>query len=372
MKNALSLLLLLALLCGLSLNAAADAMPTIDQVLSAGELPTESIEVSDDLSEYDPDALGEVDYGTLQLIILTRAAPEKEYTKLDSGYPDSMVDGFPDDYSGVDLGAPRVWLRCDLMRQLPSQYRAASLAEADVLIIAENEYVWAGTLVNTTYEDSAGDQEPPEFETTEELREWLAAHSPRIESICYYPKFGVYSLINLYDTGTKTCTPFDYLYTQPLRFAKNPEASDQWENMTVLLRLLQEAAQDTPDAQAISAALEEIDFVTDTKKAVWSSCLEAQEYSTLFLSADEVFWDMAEALRLMDPSADNQANYRNIIDAQDYGTLYLFAEYCEYSSFDRSIESIGLSKDYLADYDTDWMEAKLQEFLSLFAPDPQS
>ena len=77
----------------------------------------------------------------------------------------------------MDVGDAELYVRNDLMQLLPEAYRATSLAEAGLLIMAENVYFWDSTIRVTDYADSfAG--ELPENATLEELAASLASYKP--------------------------------------------------------------------------------------------------------------------------------------------------------------------------------------------------
>ena len=126
--------------------AAQAGLPTIDEALYTMNADSGRVEVSDSLEEYDPDNMAEFDFGQFRCVILERHLPEKEFTAYDSGYPDNYIENLPDDFTGEDIGQSRVWLRCDLMNRIPAELRAASLEEADVLIIAESQYFLSGSI----------------------------------------------------------------------------------------------------------------------------------------------------------------------------------------------------------------------------------
>ena len=53
----------------------------------------------------------------------------------------------------------------------------------------------------------------------------------------------------------------------------------------------------------------------------------------------------------------------------DLVAFQLFANWCEYGGFERSVTSIGIAKDYMAEADPEWTEEKLTDLVSLFAGD---
>ena len=368
MKKAICFVLALAFafLQGAAVTADSAALPTIDEALRNAD-SGQITEVADSLEEYSisNEVLEELG-GDLRLIVLQREAPEKEFTENKVYPPFSDDDGFPEGFAGVDRGASRVWLRGDVMQQIPPDFRAASLADATYLLVAETVYEWDGTVSVADYTET-DDGELPEFESAEEMAEYLYTHPREVESVTYYPKFGVYSLITLYETATGKFSVYDYVYTPSTRFAKNPQASDHWENMTAVANLLAALDEEAGvDLDAANEWMELLDFIPEEKKALWKSCIDAGETSTAVHSISEYWWAMAEELKNLDPSEENRASYDMIISERNALALQLFANYCEYAGFERAISSIEESGDYMAKADSEWLENGLLGFAELF------
>ena len=74
-------------------------------------------------------------------------------------------------------------------------------------------------------------------------------------------------------------------------------------------------------------------------------------------------------LKDLDPDGENKANYDLILSEKNLVAFQLFADWCEYGGFERSITSIGIAKDYMAEADPEWTEEKLTDLVSLFAGD---
>ena len=340
-------------------------LPSIDEALFTMNADSGRIEVSDILEEYDPDNFGEFDFGQFRIIILERWLPEKEFTEYDSGYPDNYVEDFPDDFAGVDIGESRVWLRCDLMNQLPEELCASSLDDADILIIAESQYFLSGSISVSDFYYS-DDEELPEFETIEEMEAYIAEHQPVIKSITYYPKFGAYALIDLYSPVTKTCQIYDYTVTYPRRFARNPVAQEIWYDMEKVAAVLEELNSAAPDRDLLLymlGVLEDEEIATG-KTAFWKTCIEAGEYRAALSSVNEYYWGMAAELSAADPDEDHRANYSMVIEAQDMQALAMVANFCDYGGFDTPVEEIRDNKEYLAEPDYDWLEGALAELMA--------
>ena len=341
-------------------------LPTLNEALASMNSKSGRIEISDKLEDYDPDNFGEIDFGQFRLVILERWLPEKEFTEYDSGYPDNYIPDLPDDFTGVDIGESRVWLRCDLMNMLPEEFRASSLDEADILIIAESQYFLSGTISVSDFYYS-DDEEIPEFETIEEMEAYIAEHQPVIKSITYYPKFGAYALIDFYSAVTKTSQVYDYTVTYPRRFARNPAAQDIWYGMEALADVMDALNAPDTDRDFLFAAFEELetdDYVPEAKTGFWKNCVEQGEYQAAFSSVNEYYWAMAAELSAADLNEKHQANYSMIIEEQDRTALAAFASFCDYSGFDTPVETIRDNKEYLAVPDYDWLETALSELMA--------
>ncbi len=348
------------------IDDAPEGSVTINRLLRGG-LPNEKIAVDDDLSAYSPaNSMFHELTKDFRIIILEREAPEKAFDSVTKYPPFEDGDGFPAGFTGTDIGSPKVWLRGDLMNRIPAQMRATSLQNATYLVIIENYYEHGGTISVTDYK-SGNDDDIPVFETVEEMTEYFSTHQKEVSSITYYPKFSALAFISVYDTETKDFSFFDYTYTPAMRFARNPEASDQWDSMYrlyELLYLLDETAG--PDGAAAKASINTLEWVPQNKKDLWISCIDAGEYSTASHSIGETFWSMAEDLKILDSSEDNRKNYELLIRERNIDAFALFATRCEYSGFSRSIESIEESKDYIAAPDAAWTEKAIEETIALF------
>ncbi len=358
-KRVIILILLFILTVSFACRA---ELPSIDDVLAHFDSYSGSVEVSDDLSAYYWENQGDIDYGSLRFVILEREAPEKEFTALDSGYPDAMIDGFPDGFSGFDVGSPAIRVRCDLMAKLPAMFRAASLAEADILLVAENIYLLDSTLIVTDYVKNSS-SEIPEFETLEELAAYLKANKPVIDTITYYPTFGSLTMVNLYDRN-RYAALYDYTYTEGMVFAQNPEAAGQWSNMQDVFEIMTELSNGA-DGAGLNEQIAALEFLPQSKSKIWQACVSENEYGSAFNLIDEYYWEMARTLSSLDPSDENRELYSQIIDAKSYETLSLFVSFCNYTGFDRPISSIEAAKDYLTSSDWEWAEAAVMDVVNL-------
>lgn len=343
----------------------AEQLPSLNETMKNVSLKDQKVEIQNEFDSYSPDNLDEIsDFGDFKIIILQRSAPDKEFTEKKYDY--FMINeakGFDDDFKGVDLETKRVWYRGDLMSQIPSSFRAASLDDADLLVVAEHEYVLGGSISVIDYLDNQ-DEDMPDFDTVEEMEQYLLAHQKVPSSITYYPKFAVISWLNLYRVNSKERSSYNLEFKTPRRFARNPEASDQWSNMTDLLAIIELLNAEAVDYSNVKDKIALLDDIPQPKKDLWLSCLDSGEYTTTSFSIQEYFWQMAEQLKGMDPSAENREKYNLIIDEKDFNALKLFVSYCDYSGFNQSVESIRLSKEYMATPDDQTLENLLKEFIN--------
>ena len=362
------LALVLVLLPGAAAFADAGPLPTIDEALQAGV--TEKTEVSDLLDGYSVfnDAFEDFTED-FRVLVLQREAPYKEFTANKVYPPFTNANGFPDDFTGVDEGSPRVWLRADLMQQIPEEYRASSLADATYIFLAETLYEWDGTISEADYKD-ADDGELPEFDTAEEMAQYLMEHPREVESMTYYPKFGIYSIVTIFEAKTAKSMMYDYTHTASTRFAKNPEAALQLDNMSYLIDLLSDLeAEQEPDEARMEETIRSLDFVPTETQHLWLGSLFTQSYDDTRTYITDYYWTMAEQLKDLDPDAENKANYDLILSEKNLLAFQLFADWCEYGGFERSVTSIEIAKDYMAEADPAWAEEKLTDLVSLFAGD---
>ncbi len=199
------------------------------------------------------------------------------------------------------------------------------------------------------------------------MLKYLQEHQPVIEKIFYYPKFGAYSLIDLYSTKTKQCEVYDYKASYPKRFASNPEASDKLEDMKSLADLIGVLSAEKTDSEAVDSHLSDLkDLIPQAKIDFWKTCIDSEEYKAAASSMEEQFWVMAEELTELDPNEEHKENYRLVTEARNAEALFALAEFCNYSGFDIPVETIRDSKEYLAVPDYDWVEANLTSLVAEF------
>ena len=355
------------LLAGMLLPGAAGAedriLPTINEVLGGAELPEGMIEVSDRLDAYDPLGSESIGENSIEwkIVILQRQKPLKELTEEVLLPPFADDIGYPIEYAGTDMGGERVWVRCDMMRQLPAELRANSMEEAGVVIMAENIYMCSGTLTVTHYANGVNRGEVPAFETTEELEAYLNEHQPEVESINRYPKFATFMLTTMYDAKTKNCDIISSQFLDASIQAKNPAASDQADHMDAVLRILLALAGEEPDLETAKALIGDAAFLAEETRAKWTETAENGETENLFMSVYETYWLMAAELREMDPSEENRKAYDLAIEAQNISLLRMLIEQCNYGSFAESIDEVRDTLIYIAMPDQEWYDAGLQE-----------
>lgn len=367
MKKLLSICisLMLVFLSFSSAIAEIKNLPSINEVLRSDM--SKKTEVSDNLDNYNPFNGNFDDVSSdVRILILQREAPQKEFTAKKVYPPFTSNDGFPDDYAGIDIGTSKLWVRCDLMQQLPSYFRASSLEDATYLLIGETTYMLDGSISVSDYKNNS-ETDLPEFKDTDEMIQYFMDHPKVVESITYYPKFGALSLISFYEVETKKCSWENLTYNKSTRFARNPEASDCWSNMTQVADLLDALNNDSfSESASLIEQIQSAEIIPEEKIKFWSSCIDAKEFKAAKTSVDDYYWSMAEELRSFDPSAEHRENYNLIIQERNRDAMTLFVNFCEYSGFDRSVSSIQLSKDYIATPDNDWIEEQLRATVAIF------
>ena len=366
-KRMLAALLLAVLLpAAVIVPGLAESLPTLREVMADPALRDTRVEISDNMDAYVPYPVGEPDLGNLRIIILQRDPAKKEFTarRFDDLSQDIPLLGFDSDFTGVDIGSPRVWYRGDLMAQLPPAYRAESPETADIFLFAESEYILTGALATTDYADD-GQAELPEFDTVEELGAFLQTHQRVATGATYYPKFSVVSRITIYNIASKVCYVERYRIATVKNFGRNPQAASHWDNMIQMAAILELFSRDPFNPEIVRSSILAMDFLPEEKLPVWKLYLDSEEYPALFYSLREYYWTMAKQLRDMDESEKNREIYDRIINFRDYDALALFAVYCDYSGFDFPVDEVEASGEYMAAIDYDWLEENMQQELAL-------
>lgn len=339
-----------------------------EALLSAPYSQIGKIEIRNDFDEYNPDNLDEVYPDGLRMIIIQREAPEKEFTKLNSGYPNNYKEGFPEDFLGVDIGKTKVWLRYDLMSKLPVEYRASSLENADILVIAETYYEFSGSISVTQFTDTDDNNtSKPICNTIEDLENYLSKHPRRIDAIYFYPKFSAINVASIFNRKAKNCLGYDISINKPQRFARNPDADDQWYDMEMLSTLMDLIKPDACDEASVLTEIDNLSFISSEKKDLWKMCISSKEYETAKYSMMQQYWLMVYRLANLDTDENNKKCYQSILDKpfseRKQSELADLVSYADYSGFDTPIETIEKNKQYMAKPDYEWIEKTLNDFI---------
>ena len=341
-------------------------LPTIDQALKSS--PEEKVRVSGMPDNFYPLNPNIEDYGKLnyKILILQRVRPLKE---LEERRFDAPIEGsveYSADYEGTDIGEEKVYVRGDLMKMLPSKLRAKSLADAGILLVAENLYLCSGTLTITSYKNSGGD-DLPEFETVEEMAEYLENHQPEVDYMSCYPKFMLVNLVSLYDAKTGNCDIYSNEQIDASLKARNPEASLQAQKMDLVLNMMIMLTQDTVDKNAVKAEIDQNTVFPEESRTEWSSLVDEGKLDEAFDAMAALYWGMAEELKEMDTDPENRKNYELIIEARNYAAMRMYISHCSYSSFAESIDTVREEKLYIPELtDMSWYEAPLKELIDVF------
>ena len=369
MKKLLALTIALALLASCPAALAAVSLPAMDLALQMMDMTQEDrIEISPaSVAAFDPNNLGDPDLDSLKMIILQREPAKKEFTRLDSGYPDSYVENFPEGFRGVDIGEPRVWLRCDLMRSLPAAYRATSLADAGIILIGESEHWWASTIVHTEYSGGSPDDIPSWVDTPQELSDYIDAHRPVVTAIWYYPMFARITEVDLYDARSTFCLPVDYTYTERTDLTSNPGAARLWAYMELLNsleQLLQGEQTPETDAEALGL-LDQIASYSDASVDYWRTCVDVDHYDLAVSSLEQVYWENAQRLSLLDGEPEHQKTLEMIIAERDRALLAKAVGFFNYNGIELSMDAVEQQELYMVSPDNDWLEVALEDTIEI-------
>ena len=366
MKKTLFILTALLLTLVLTGSVCAEGLPSVNEVLGDPDLKNQIVEVSDSLDGFSPLNDELTDYGDFRVLVLQRVLPEKEFTALEYSGSETIEyeNGFPDDFTGVDIGEEKVYYRGDVMSRIPEFFRAESFESADLVIVAENYYEWSGTVMVTDYEES-DDEEMPDFENPDDLLLYLLLHQKKIKSITYYPKFDVYSLIDFYNPITKAVVIGEIREADAKRFARNPQACDLWDDMQALPPVTEALTAETVDPAAVQQLIGYSDWAPEETRNVWLSYVNSGDYAGAAALVREYYWQQAAALKELDPSEENREKYDLILQNRNDTALALFVNYCDYSGFDQSVESIRLSKEYMGEEDPQWYEDMMETIVQL-------
>lgn len=359
MKRTIALITCIVMLLGTAALAFADELPTVNEAIKGKKTKSKKTEVSLFLDGYDANNKKTKKADTSSLLILERVKPGKEFTAYTCGYAENPYETvFPNGYKGTDTGSERVWYRGDLMKN--AKGAASKIEKAGILIVAENEYTWSGITLTVNYPE--GYTDIPAFGSLEELRKYLDEED---WTITYRPTFGVYSMVNIYDTKTKKILKQYKTYTSADRasLVSNPEADEQWNNMNLFRTVPEMIADEKYDWMQIYQHIALYGFVDGGKQEEWLNWLMCGMREEARQSAEEYYWEMAKKLKSLDPSETNRKNYDLIIQDKSYDTLKQFVTFCNYSGLIRSAEEIAEAGGHMAKADASWQKKKISSYL---------
>ncbi len=335
--------------------ALTEALPDIDDALSASRFTRNGrVQVLDGIASYTMANEEEFDFDGFQCIILERRSPEKAFTES----PESWFDlpFFPE-----DAGEGALYLRADMMALLPAEMRASSLADADLLVIAEDEYSLDTQIIHTEYEETGADEIPDWVQTPEEMQEYLLAHPKVVKSRTFKPLQSVYSFVNIYSTKNGAWALFDYRYDDCPLECNNEAASDLWDRIAPLGDLLDLLALGAEYREETEAALDALSGEPEESVALWKSCVAAGEYETAAFSVEKAYWDLAAGFPALDDSEEAAEWYPKLLDARDREGLTVFVAFRNYSGIDTPDSVIIDDKLYMAQADPDWFDRTLTD-----------
>ena len=351
---------LLALLLALPGAAQASGLPDIDTALENARFSREDrVEIPlSTLEAYTTDSEEEFDFNGLRCLVLERRGAEKAFLESEIPCDDPA-------YRVQDLDTPRLYLRLDMMRLLPEEMRASSLAEADLLLVAEDEYILSSQIIHTEYENSVEEELPEDLESPEALQQYLAAH-PRVpKKRTYKPLFASLALIDIYSTLNGSYLVYDVAMTDCALKCNNPEASNQWDRIAPLGALLDllETEEPAPYKDAILEKLEGLSDVPENTMTLWKACVEAGEYPTAAFSIGQVYWEQAAALPPLDESPEAAEWYPQLLESRNRQALELFVAFRNYSGIDTPDSVIIGDRLYIGQTDPQWLEEGLKEII---------
>lgn len=363
-------LTMLAFIISMSFSVA-EALPTLAEALRSMNQTDESkIEIlyTDELRSYQLDNNGDIydNANGFKILIMQREDAEKEFTELDSGYPNQFITDFPDDFNGVDVGLPRAWLLCDMMKRLPKEFRATSLEDATFILIVDDIYYHSGTISHQVVSANNDSTQIPDYCTTpEEIENYISSHQPTILSIKYYPVFSMFSVASLFNRETTLNTYIDYNSSLVQDLSNNPEACDLWNQMVDLLDL-STALTSEPNGEISDKALETLDnisILSETTADIIKKCIESKEYDSAALLINNNFWKLAEQLSVLDGNANHQRIYDVVIENHSIDALKNIVSYFNYSGLKYDLTTIRNLKLYLAHADQKWEEETIGGFI---------
>ena len=322
---------------------------TLDEALALVDsgAQTSDILLSGDFSDLNILTAGEFEPSGKGVLVLRRKAPLKEYL--------TSEEPFADDYEGVDIGEPEVYLCADIMQRIPYEMRAHSAKEAEDLLMVETMYVLSGAISSSRDSNSS----LPSMEDLEAvMNEGTQETSGEGERFNYRPVFDGYILVSLQNmrTGGGELVDFEIVPYSELR--DNPELDAVWQQAKEL------------SSMCISVLTEDSDPETLLAEAVYQSETDLEELGALagepeafVVAAWMRIWEKAEELAEKDSEASEL--YRAIIDEQSLPGLYYVAEMRGYSGVSLDDSVIVSNLLYIGVPDDSTIQAKVDEWAEL-------
>ena len=359
----LKLTALMLAVCLFASPALADGY-TIDEALKLvgteeGRANGGKLLLTDDFSRFDVYNEEYFTPGDGKTIILWREAPEKAYTPSD-------VE-FEADFTGEDVGEPKVYLCAELMERIPEDQRATTFAEADHILMAEVIYELTGVM--WTSESPADSEMPSQWKLAAILLGTEAdATEAEIEAeqegvYVYHPLFGCTVLTALYNTQTLGASFIDWIEYPYAEMRANPSADDYWQEMLMLIEILR--ASGLEDEEAAFYTMSEIlfywyDLAAALTDEEWNQLVDlvyGEDMAALQDYCWNKFWEMAPLLGELDP--DCVSLYNQAIKQQSLEGLAYIVNTRNYSGVDMEDEDILSKKAYIGTPDLDVLDRML-------------
>lgn len=314
-------LLLLVVFLGFGAAAEETNYPTINSAIKKiyYKHPTE-IEVDYcELADFSMDCQGDdIMEGVMdfKIAVFKRLAPEKDVVSSDS-------NGAAENEDGKDQGG-KLFYCAEMMRKVPYKYRARSMEDATIIVIAENKYFPDGTISDRL--------------NSEEKK---------------YTKYSSSCYINVYNVQTKECETHAIRYIDaPVFFADTllAERIINLKRIDALSSLFGNPEQNMAPIMSQALMFHYLGLFSFTEYQLLTNCIEQEDREGAVALLECVFWDIAGEILNAEALPDYQKQMREAIAKEDRQTFLQCAE--EKGSFGLERESGWISRRKTHTFDT--------------------
>ena len=293
--------------------------------------------LTDDFSRFAPLNMngGEIEaYG--KALILRREAPLKKFTTLTIA-PEG-------DYIGEDDGETKVYLCVDLMKRLPEENRAASVEEADVVLMAETAYIYAGG-VSIAPKNTAPTQGMSYLDAIQLISQFK-----------FYPFYWGIFQISLYDYENGAVSLWQ-------RDVFDPGEVRSWPEMDDMLKQMKEwaAMGEAAKAAGLNGALEY--WLNNGGEVAEEDVMTLLEAADVPGACTEKYWALAGEMASTD--ALRGGEYSALITKRDAAGFEKLAGGAGYGKVSKTAQEIREAKDYLGVVSPDDLTAAMEGWMSL-------